>query len=142
MKWNSSLEIGIAAIDAQHMKIFELLLALENSVTKRDPWNIQVFFLSQIEEYLKFHLAVEEAMLEIIRYPNLSHHRNGHSAITSNIRELETELKKTHDGISGAKLVSFFESWFIRHVLADDHDYAAYAKKEFVTLFARPAAQG
>jgi hemerythrin len=37
MKWNNSFAIGIEVIDAQHKKIFERLLAIENAVAKRDP---------------------------------------------------------------------------------------------------------
>ena len=44
MKWDSSFETGIDAIDNQHKKIFEHLLAIENSIAKRDPWHILHFF--------------------------------------------------------------------------------------------------
>ena len=69
MKWDDSFAIGIEAIDNQHKKIFEHLLAIESSVAKRDPWHILHFFVTQLAESLKFHLEVEEALLEILRYP-------------------------------------------------------------------------
>ena len=137
MKWNSSLAIGIEAIDNQHKQIFEHLLALENSVAKRDPWHILRFLLSQLAEYMKFHLAVEEAMLEIVRYPDHADHRQAHARIMEQIAELEEKLQKTG---SGANLVAFFEDWFIRHVLTEDREYAAYIKEEFPALFARVKA--
>ena len=66
MKWDNSFALGIDVIDKQHQQIFERLLAIENSVTKRDPWHILRFLVTQLSEYLKFHLAVEEALLEIV----------------------------------------------------------------------------
>jgi len=132
VKWNSSLAIGIEAIDNQHKQIFEHLLALENSVAKRDPWHIVRFLLSQLAEYMKFHLAVEEAMLEIVRYPQRAGHCQAHATIMDQIAELEKQLQRTG---SQASLVTFFEDWFIRHVLADDRQYAAYVKEEFPALF-------
>ena len=132
MKWNSSLAIGIDAIDNQHKQIFEHLLALENSVAKRDPWHIVRFLLSQLAEYMKFHLAVEEAMLEIVRYPQQADHCRAHGRIMDQIAELEEHLQKTG---SGTNLVNFFEDWFLRHVLSDDRQYAAYVKEEFPALF-------
>ncbi len=134
MKWNNSLAIGIEAIDTQHKQIFEHLLAIENSVAKRDPWHILRFLLSQLAEYMKFHLAVEEAMLEIVRYPQRAEHGQAHAKIMEQIAELEKQLQKTG---SGADLVNFFEDWFIRHVLADDREYAAFVSKEFPALFGR-----
>jgi len=134
VKWNSSLAIGIESIDNQHKQIFEHLLALENSVAKRDPWHILRFLLSQLAEYMKFHLAVEEAMLEIVRYPQYADHRQAHGRIMEQIAELEDQLQKTG---SETNLVKFFEDWFIRHVLSDDRQYADYLKKEFPTLCGR-----
>jgi hemerythrin-like metal-binding protein len=134
VKWNNSLAIGIEAIDNQHKQIFEYLLAIENSVAKRDPWHILRFLLSQMAEYMKFHLAVEEAMLEIVRYPQRAEHGQAHAKIMEQIAELEKQLQKTG---SGTDLVNFFEYWFIRHVLADDRQYAAYVREEFPALVGR-----
>ena len=131
MKWNSSLAIGIEAIDNQHKQIFEHLLALENSVAKRDPWHIVRFLLSQLAEYMKFHLAVEEAMLEIVRYPQHTEHCQAHAKIMDQIADLEKHLQRAG---SETNLVGFFEDWFIRHVLSEDRQYADYVKKEFPAL--------
>ncbi len=126
MKWSGSL-----AIDNQHKQIFEHLPVLENSVAKRDPWHIVRFLLSQLAEYMKFHLAVEEAMLEIVRYPQRANHCQAHAKILDQIADLEKQLQRSG---SETSLVSFFEDWFIRHVLSDDRHYADYVKKEFPAL--------
>jgi hemerythrin len=134
MKWNSSFAIGIEAIDDQHKKIFDHLLAIEDSVAKRDPWHIVHFFLSQLREYLKFHLAVEEALLEIIRYPDLDDHCDSHAQLIDQIDRLEDQLEKKG---SSENLVAFFEDWFVRHVLSRDREYAAYVKVEMPVLFGK-----
>lgn len=128
MKWDDSFLIGIDVIDSQHKKIFEHLLALENAVTKKDPWNIMQFFLAQLTDYMKFHLAVEEALLEVIRYPEHANHCDSHARLIDQIAKLEDQLKRQP---SGGNLVGFFEDWFVRHVLASDRDYAAYIRRTF-----------
>ena len=138
MKWDSSFAIGIDAIDNQHKKIFEHLLAIENSVAKRDPWHILHFFLAQLTEYMKFHLAVEEALLEIVRYPDCAQHCDLHARLIDQIAKLEEQLKKN---ASGENLVGFFEDWFVRHVLSSDREYAAYVKQEFPALYSRRQTQ-
>jgi hemerythrin-like metal-binding protein len=137
MKWDDSFAIGIEAIDNQHKKIFEHLLALENSVIKRDPWHILRFFVAQLSEYMQFHLAVEEALLEIVGYPDRSAHGDSHAKLVAQIASLEEKLKTNANGES---LVGFFEDWFIRHVLSSDRDYASFVKREFASLAARRAA--
>ena len=42
--WKEEYSVGIKRIDQQHEEIFKLLLAVENSVEKKDGWNIQRFF--------------------------------------------------------------------------------------------------
>jgi hemerythrin len=137
MKWNSSFAIGIEAIDDQHKKIFEHLLAVENSVAKRDPWHILSYVLTQLAAYMQFHLAVEEALLEIVRYPGRASHCASHERLMEQIAELEDKLRRNP---SAENLVGFFENWFIRHVLSADRDYSAYVRKEFPALAGKRAA--
>lgn len=131
MKWNNSFAIGIETIDVQHKKIFEHLLAIENAVAKRDPWHIQRFLLSQLADYMKFHLAVEEALLEIVAYPGRLGHNEAHSGILEQIAELERGMK---DNPSADNLVRFFENWFLKHVLQGDREYVAFIRKEMPQL--------
>lgn len=131
MKWNNSFAIGISVIDAQHKKIFEHLLAIENAVAKRDPWHILRFQLDELASYMKFHLAVEEALLEIIRYPGRAGHGESHAAILTQIAELEEALKLNP---KAENLVGFFENWFLKHVLAGDREYAGYIQQELPAL--------
>jgi hemerythrin-like metal-binding protein len=137
MKWDGSFAIGIDAIDEQHKKIFEKLLAIENSVAKRDPWHILRFLISQLGDYMKFHLAVEESLLEITHYPKLHEHCDEHVKIIELIAELEGKLERNP---SAENLVGFFEHWFVRHVLASDREYAAYLRREFPEHYAREPA--
>lgn len=137
MKWDNSFVIGLESIDNQHRKIFEHLLAIENSVAKRDPWHVLHYFLVQLAEYMKFHLAVEEALLEIIGYPDRANHCDSHLRLIDQLAKLEAQLRTN---ASAEKLVSFFENWFIGHVLSSDREYAAYVKKEFPALLGRPPA--
>jgi hemerythrin len=137
MKWDNSFAIGIEAIDKQHKQIFAHLLAIENSVAKRDPWHILHFFLAQMTEYMKFHLAVEETLLEIVRYPDRENHCGTHARLVEQIAKLEDRLQRKP---TEENLVGFFEDWFVRHVLASDRDYAAYISKEFPALSGAPPA--
>jgi hemerythrin-like metal-binding protein len=137
MKWDSSFGIGIETIDNQHKKIFEHLLAIENSVAKRDPWHILHFFLTQLAEYMKFHLAVEEALLEIIKYPNRAEHCDLHAKLIEQMATLENQLQKK---VSDENLIGFFEDWFVRHVLSSDREYAVWVKKELPALLVKAVA--
>ena len=125
MKWKAEFMIGIEAIDRQHRQIFEHLLAIENSIEKGDPWNVMSYLITQLGDCLKLHFAVEEALLEIIDYPESRDHCAAHARLCTAIVKLESSIRKSN---SATDLVTFFEQWFIRHVLGDDRRYAEYAK--------------
>lgn len=132
MKWKAEYSVGIETIDSQHKQIFSHLLAIENSLEKKDPWHVMRFLFVQLAEYMKFHFAVEEAILEIVRYPQLRDHTASHARLGEQLAELEEKVKGAG---SGANLVSFFENWFIGHVLTSDRQYAAYVKEQFPAIF-------
>ena len=121
--WKAEYSIGVDAIDRQHRKIFEHLLALENSIEKKDPWHVLRFLIGDLAECLQLHLAVEEALLEIVKYPGLEDHRAAHEQLTAAIADLEDAIRRSP---SVSHLVAFFEQWFIRHVLASDREFARY----------------
>lgn len=135
MQWKDDYCIGITAIDDQHRQIFSHLLSIENALDKRDPWHIVRFLFAQLSDYLKFHFAVEEAMLEIVHYPTSDHHRAAHGQLVQQLATLETAVKESG---SDKQLVEFFESWFVQHVLSSDVHYAAYTREHFPVLVDKP----
>ena len=124
--WKSEFSLGIGPIDRQHQQIFERLLAIENSVEKRDPWHILGFLVRELADQLKFHFAVEEALLELAGYPGLASHDDGHRRLMKGVAELEASLRK--QGGTG-DLGVFFEDWFLRHVLHEDRAYVEFLRE-------------
>ncbi len=135
VKWKDEFLLGIDAIDSQHKTIFEHLLALENSIDKRDPWHIVQYFLAEIRESLKFHLAVEDALLEILAYPDLEKHRTTHNRLIGGVGDMERRVKDAvvNKSCSSEPLVGFFEQWFVSHVLSDDLEYTDYVKRCWIS---------
>jgi hemerythrin-like metal-binding protein len=127
LKWGVEYSVGIDTIDAQHRHIFEQLLAIENAVEKRDPWHIVRYLLEQLSAALQQHFALEEALLEIIAYPQMQEHRASHGRLRESMAALEISIR---DHRSPADLVKFFEQWFVGHVLTSDRLYAAYAREK------------
>lgn len=126
MKWKAEFLIGIEAIDRQHKQIFECLLAIENSINKRDSWHVLRFLVAQLAESMKAHFAIEEALLELIQYPDYASHCASHARLAEALDELADRVRENR---SAADLVAFFENWFIGHVLSSDREYAAYARQ-------------
>jgi hemerythrin len=125
MDWSDDFLIGIDVIDRQHKHIFELLLKIEQAVANGESWNSLRFLIIDVSEYLKFHLAVEEAMLEIVDYGELAKHKQSHERLTDAMGHLE---ERVHNSKGSDDLLTFFRTWFIEHVLKDDVAYAEEIK--------------
>lgn len=129
--WKPDFLTGIDAIDREHREIFDRLLALEQGILKKDPWHVMQFLLADVAHALKFHFAVEEALLEMIKFPELEAHRQQHLKLNLELSELEKKIKKSN---SPTDLVHFFEEWFVKHVLVEDRQFIDFAQKA-LTLF-------
>jgi hemerythrin len=130
--WKDEYSVGINAIDRQHRKIFESLLALENAIEKKEPWHSISDLISQLTENLKLHWVTEEALLEIIHYPYIEKHNLSHAKLNNALTEFENRLRN-HQPMDG--IVRFFETWFIEHVLAGDLHYIDFARRKFPAEF-------
>jgi hemerythrin len=122
-QWADEFSLGIPAIDRQHRKIFELLLKIENSIEQKEAWNVVRFQLADLIEYMRFHLAVEESLLEIMGYPDLDAHCKTHEKLNILLIGLEEGMQNSQ---SAENLVAFFQGWFVNHVLGDDKNYAGF----------------
>ncbi len=125
MDWSDDFLIGIDAFDRQHKHIFELLLKIEQAVVNDESWNSLRFLIIDVSEYLKFHLAVEEAVLEIFEYADLAKHKQSHERLNDAMGQLE---ERVQGGKGSDDLLAFFRTWFIEHVLKEDVAYAAEMK--------------
>ena len=132
LKWKANYTIGIPTIDRQHRKIFENLADIERAVTKGQSSNEIRYLIKQLAANLDLHWAVEEAFLEIIRYPRLEEHRQSHAKLNEVLARFEIQLGG-HRPME--EVVRFFETWFIEHVLAGDVDYLNYAREKFPSEF-------
>ncbi|HEY6895873.1 MAG TPA: bacteriohemerythrin [Rhodocyclaceae bacterium] len=125
MQWKKEYSIGIEVIDEQHQAVFERLLAIENALTKRDPWHVLGFLIDQLTDCLAHHLAVEGALLTILGYPQADEHRAAHELLSQAVASLESRLRNSR---SPQDLVEFFDRWFVGHVLADDLQFVPHLR--------------
>jgi len=138
MLWKKEYSIGIGVMDGQHEKIFENMLAIEDSLEKKDPWHLVHHHILELERYMSFHFAVEESMLQIIRYPELDDHRASHEKLIAAIHDFEKRVKESR---SAKDLVVFFEDWFVSHVLSEDKSFVDYANQCLEQFLAAETAQ-
>jgi hemerythrin len=127
VSWSDALVIGIELIDNQHKKLIELTNELFRACLRGGDTLDSVFkeTMSRMVEYVHFHFAAEQAMLQRVNYPGYAEHKREHDTL------IKTVLKATENYGDGKKFipnsfVRFLKDWIVSHIGYNDKMYAAY----------------
>lgn len=123
MEWKASYSVGVASVDQQHHDIFESMLRMEQSLEKKAGRNVLAQHLSEIRQLLYQHFLDEERMLQALAYPKFQLHKEQHERLIAALADLEKTALSSNDPQC---LVSFFNDWFVRHVLDEDQSFSAF----------------
>jgi hemerythrin-like metal-binding protein len=107
---------GVEELDSQHIAIYEAIDELSASVKAGRPGEETHPLLLKLYELLRFHFAVEVAVMEIMSYPHTAEHKDSHRSIMRDMEELiefSIENGKLED--LGTSLETTFANGVFKH---------------------------
>jgi hemerythrin len=118
-------EIGIAEIDAQHRRLFDLLVEMQSwSRSELKPWAVRDI-LNELADYAATHFSVEESVMRMLHYPHTAAHIADHKQFINRLNNFRYQLLK--DGnVGDIDLVVFIQSWLVEHIDRADRAYVEY----------------
>jgi hemerythrin len=122
-EWDKSLSVNIKLMDIQH----ENLLNITIDITQRIQQNQQEKALTQFENllnYLQFHFAEEEKLLEKEKYNDFYHHKSQHLILISDIHRRFEIIENGNDEL----FLLYIE---IIHELLVSHSQIEFKNKNF-----------
>ena len=122
LSWTDDLLVGHQEIDAQHVELFDLVVAL---VYARSPES-RVLVAKSLYDHSREHFKFEEGLMDGIGYPEAERHKVQHSALLKRLTEIAHRISDRSLDI--ASLQQFIEDWLINHIVTDDADLAAYLR--------------
>lgn len=84
-EWTPDYLVHIQEIDVQHEKLFELIVALENSTQDNNYRETVRTVLEELMEYVNIHFDTEEDYMSRANYQALDEHREIHNAIREEV---------------------------------------------------------
>jgi hemerythrin len=124
MMWKDEYAVGIQEIDDQHKTLLEFLAEFEKAVEGRAHWNTVQPLIARAREFVKFHFAVEESLMQIVGYPRFVAHRAEHQYVLEQFEILERRILP--EEVKG-ELLPLVHAWLFRHIIDSDTPFARYA---------------
>jgi hemerythrin-like metal-binding protein len=125
LEWKTDFCTGIEEMDKHHKKFFDYLKQLEDAAGGNKGREVIELGLRQVDDYIKYHFAEEEKLMEITGCPALAHQKKQHEFFISEIAELRDSYSKGDAFVPISTLI-FLKDWFMRHILESDKKYGAY----------------
>lgn len=124
MQWKAAYAIGIPEIDNQHKTLIRFFTEFEDAVAGRAHWNTVQPLIVRTREFVKFHFAVEESLMQIVNYPQRTAHRAEHLYVLKQFSALEQRVLRQE---SKAELLPLLSSWLLQHMIDSDRPFGQYA---------------
>lgn len=123
--WKNDFCTGIDEMDTHHKKFFGYLTQLEEAAGGNKGKEVVERGLKLADDYIKYHFAEEEKLLESTGFTGLVHQKREHEFFISQIRDLRERYALGDDYLPVSAL-EFMRSWFSHHILEEDKKYGDY----------------
>lgn len=121
--WKEEYGIGIAAIDAQHQRLFEItneIYTLLNNALLTDKYDQIVAVIEELRSYTIEHFAAEEAYMQEIKYRKFLSHKAIHNDFIEKIEAVDFKQIDNEQNLYLKEILNFVTDWLINHILKTD----------------------
>lgn len=125
--WKEDYETGVAFIDEQHQKLFEIgnrAFELCRNDFVVDKYDRIMDIIQELKDYTLFHFASEEEYLFKIGYKGFFAHKVEHDDFIKKFDNIN--LKQIDNGQDSyiIELMNFLSDWISEHILVKDQQHS------------------
>lgn len=129
LRWQSAMQLGIPAIDADHRRLVGLLNNLHYAVLAGEDQQGTAHVLEDLVRYTETHFAREEALMERSGYPDRQAHGRAHARIAERMREWHERYAQAPAAFPMDQFYDFVSGWLLHHVLEEDMKLKPYVAR-------------
>ena len=129
--WNPEYSVGVARLDEQHRKIFELLSTLQQAMLGKKSHEVLTNIVQELVQYAKTHFTSEEAYFQMYGYPDRDAHKREHQEFIQKIQQFQADFAKGRATLS-IEVFKFLSEWVKNHVLGSDKKYGPFLNSKGV----------
>ncbi|CAA7623219.1 Hemerythrin-like protein [Candidatus Terasakiella magnetica] len=126
LKWSEGLSVGNDVLDTHHRHLFDLLREIiQIETTASSPHSLVAVF-KELNDYIAYHFAEEEAMMVASAFPFVDLHRHSHQTIAMHVQDLSASCNADNFKAVARDLHGFLSGWLVHHIEIEDFEYRPY----------------
>ncbi|QJB55022.1 bacteriohemerythrin [Pseudodesulfovibrio sp. zrk46] len=129
MQWTDELSTNIREIDEQHIRLINLINALQKAMVSGKGKEAVAQVLEELKDYTVFHFAHEETLFEEYDYPETEGHVQAHKMFVEKVVEFEQKILSGKASVT-MEVLDFLKDWLVKHIMGVDHRYSPYFNKK------------
>jgi hemerythrin len=127
VEWDDRYSVRIPQIDNQHKELIRMTndlytACLGGTEAAKEPFREAV---RGTVDYVKYHFAAEEKILEAIKYPEFTVHKREHESFVRKILEGVRDFQEGRPFVPNV-FVRYLKDWILAHIAVEDKKYADY----------------
>ena len=132
--WDETLEIGHAAIDADHRKLVKLFNQLADAVRSHKGKTVCSSILDQVVQDAIAHFDLEEQLMASRGYPKKVQHTAEHAILIREAANYRASFA-ADSADSHVAVINFPAEWLTRHFVTWDKELADFLAGDSLTKF-------
>jgi len=125
LRWDKTLSVEVAEIDADHRRLLELFNRLGHAVEDGEPQAYVRLVMDELISCTEWHFKHEEWLMQKYAYPDLAQHRTEHEELIASGKALQQQLEASGGRLS-AQEIEFLEHWLTGHIYGADMAMGAH----------------
>lgn len=124
--WKDEYSVGVAELDMQHKRLFEMGQAMSDLVQNHageDIYDELNAMFGELVEYTKYHFQAEEEMMAGVNFPLLEDHKVEHKKFVDKLMNLDLGKMDEDQGAFAMDLLKTVATWIFKHITGDDFKY-------------------
>jgi len=129
ISWKDSFSCGIAEIDAQHKRLFEIAGDIYDISTQRkevDKYDDINKVIDELKDYTVMHFNYEEKLMKEYDYEEYDSQKIEHDFFIKKIQRIEKKDLENEQNEAAVDMVTFVTDWISSHILKSDKKYTEF----------------
>ena len=136
--WADDMAIDNGPIDDDHRKLIEQVNLLHTATSAGRGSEVVEQLLKQVVADTEQHLRHEEHEMELVGFPDLERHKQGHAKFVAQLHELQRKQQEGSLTVA-SRLSGVLRDWLSLHIRRNDKELRNFLRQKNRANAARPA---